>query len=234
MNDQLLLTPIAHIFTDMTDKFGIPRQSGIVPELRGRLIFEPEFRDINAFKKIEEYSHLWLIWGFSANKERNNTFHATARPPMLGGNEHVGIFACRSPYRPNPLGLSLVGFESIENDPELGPILNVSGIDMLNGTPIYDIKPYLPYVESIPDASNGFARDTKTGELTVNCSPKLLTSIPEASRGTLLALLTNDPRPHYQNDPERIYKLSFQDFTVSFKVMDSILTVINISHGLYT
>lgn len=229
MKDQLLLTPIAHIHTDMTDKFGIPRQSGIVKELRGRVIFEQEYRDINAFKRIDEYSHLWLIWGFSANKERDDVFHATARPPMLGGNEHVGVFACRTPYRPNPIGLSLVRFEGLEDIPGVGPVLTVSGIDMLDGTPIYDIKPYLPYVEAIPEASNGFARDTTVGELTVDCPPELLSIISPESRDTLMALLTNDPRPHYQHDSERVYKLSFQTYTIAFKVDKNLLTVVSVS-----
>ncbi len=231
--DELLLKPIAYIHTDMPDKFGLPRQSGIVKELKGRLIFEPAYRDLNAFKRIEEYSHLWLIWGFSANKARDNSFHATARPPMLGGNEHVGVFACRTPYRPNPLGLSLVQFESLENDPALGPVLTVSGIDMQNGTPIYDIKPYLPYVESIPEASNGFARDLKEGELEVNCPPELLNPLSPCDASTLLALLTNDPRPHYQDDPGRIYRMSFKTYTVSFRVENKLLTVLSIDPGLY-
>lgn len=225
-NDSREIRPIAHIKTGFSDKFGIPRQSGLVNELIGKIIFEPEFRDPNALREIEQYSHLWLIWGFSENVDE--PFRPTIRPPRLGGNTRVGVFASRSPFRPNSLGLSVVKLENIELSTPDGPVLTVSGIDMLDGTPVYDIKPYLPYVESIPEASDGFSLNKKDGTLKVRFSEGICENISEDRLKTLISLLSQDPRPQYQDDPERIYKMDYDGMNISFCVSDEVLTVINI------
>ena len=216
--------PIAHIRTDFTDKFGIPRQSGLVPELTARIVFEPGYRDPNALVGIEGYDRLWLIWQFSQAVRED--WSPTVRPPRLGGNRRMGVFATRSPFRPNALGLSSVRLDRVELDPALGPVLHVSGADLMDGTPIFDIKPYLPYTDSHPQAAGGFTDGLAHAPLTVECSPALLEHIPADSREGLLGVLAGDPRPRYQEDPQRVYGLSFAGRNVKFTVDGDRLTVI--------
>lgn len=223
---ETVIRPIAYIKSDFTDKFGIPRQSGLVPELTARIVFEPEYRDPNALVGLEGYSHLWLIWQFStvaAEYAAGKSWRPTVRPPRLGGNARRGVFATRSPYRPNALGLSCVELAGIEN----GDIL-VKGADLLDGTPIFDIKPYLPYVDAHPEARGGFTEQTAGYALEVNCPQHLLDKLPENKRTALLGVLKNDPRPAYQHDPDRVYAMDFGGFTVQFKVKDETATVIDI------
>ncbi len=215
---------IARIHTDLPEKFGVPRQSGLIPELQGRIVFEPEFRNADAVRGIEGYSHLWLIWQFS--KAVRDTWSPTVRPPRLGGNQRMGVFATRSPFRPNAIGLSSVVLERVELHPKLGPVLHVRGADLMDGTPIFDIKPYLPYADSHPDAAGGFTDALAGHLLTVDCPAELLEEIPEESRAALLAVLRNDPRPRYQDDPERVYGLAFSGRNVTFRVAGGRLTVI--------
>ena len=218
--------PIAHIRTDFTDKFGIPRQSGLVPELTARIVFEPEYRDPNALVGIEGYDRLWLIWQFStvaAEYAAGKSWRPTVRPPRLGGNERRGVFATRSPYRPNALGLSCVELAGVEN----GELI-VRGADLLDGTPIFDIKPYLPYVDAYPDARGGFTDTTKEYALQVVCPDALLCKVPENKRAALSGVLKNDPRPAYQHDPERVYTLDFGGNKVKFTVDGDILKVVDI------
>ncbi len=207
---------IARIHTDLPEKFGVPRQSGLIPELQGRIVFEPEFRNVDAVRGLEGYSHLWLIWQFS--KAVRDTWSPTVRPPRLGGNQRMGVFATRSPFRPNAIGLSSVALEKVELHPQLGPVLHVRGADLMDGTPIFDIKPYLSYADSHPDATGGFTDGLAGHLLTVDCPAELLEEIPEESREALLAVLRNDPRPRYQDDPERVYGLSFGGRNVKFRV----------------
>ena len=198
------LTPIAHIRSDFSEKFGIPRQSGLVEELTAAVVFEPEYRDPSAFRGLEGFSHLWLIWEFS----RSRGWSPTVRPPRLGGNKRLGVFATRSPFRPNPLGLSCVRLVEVRQDRALGPVLVVAGADLMDGTPIYDVKPYLPYADCKPDAVGGFAAQPKGADLTVECPPAMLDRVPEDKRAALLAVLAQDPRPQYQDDPERVYGMA--------------------------
>ena len=216
---------IAHINTDFTSKFGIPRQSGLVDELEATIIFEPEYRNSDTLRGIEEYSHLWLLWQFSECMDKEWT--PTVRPPRLGGNKRMGVFATRSPFRPNPIGLSSVRLLGVEKTKKYGYVLRISGADLLDGTPIYDIKPYLPYVDSHPEASNGFALDEKEGRLTVDFPDKLLNIIPTEKQSALIAVLAQDPRPGYQDIPERIYGIEFAGFDVRFKVDNNTLKVID-------
>lgn len=224
---ELALRAIAHIENDLTTKFGLPRQSGLVESLRGRIVFEPEYRRPEALRGLEGFTHIWLIWGFSANRERSWT--PTVRPPRLGGNARMGVFATRSPYRPNPVGLSCVKLESIDVDDPDGPVLNISGADLMSGTPIYDIKPYLPYADAHPEASGGFTDNSERRKLDVNCPPELMQRVPEASREALLGVLAHDPRPAYQHDPERTYGLDYAGLDVRFTVDGDELTVSEIS-----
>lgn len=217
---------IAYIHTDFTSKFGIPRQSGLVDELEATIVFEPEYRSPDALRGIEEYSHLWLIWQFSECVDKEWT--PTVRPPRLGGNKRMGVFATRSPFRPNPVGLSSVRLIGVEKTEKHGCILRVAGADLLDGTPIYDIKPYLPYVDSHPEASNGFALDEKDGRLDVEFPEELIKTIPHQKQAALIAVLAQDPRPGYQNEPERVYGIEFAGFDVRFKVNGKKLTVIEI------
>lgn len=220
------LNIIAHIHTDFSSKFGIPRQSGLVDELEATIVFEPEYRNPDALRGIEEYTHLWLLWQFSECADKEWT--PTVRPPRLGGNKRMGVFATRSPFRPNSIGLSsvrLLGVEQTENE---GLVLRVSGADLLDGTPIFDIKPYLPYVDSHPEASNGFALDEKGGQVNVIFPNELLGMIPEEKREALIAVLAQDPRPGYQNMPERIYGIEFAGFDVRFTVNKNELNVVEV------
>lgn len=217
---------IAHIKTDFSSKFGIPRQSGLVDELEATIIFEPEFQNPDVLRGIEEYSHLWLLWQFSECADKEWT--PTVRPPRLGGNKRMGVFATRSPFRPNPIGLSCVKLLGVEKTEKHGFVLRVSGADLLDGTPIYDIKPYLPYVDSHPEASNGFALNEKEGRLTVDFREELLNIIPAEKQAALIAVLAQDPRPGYQDIPDRTYGIEFAGFDVRFKVEKNTLTVTEI------
>lgn len=217
---------IAKIHTDFPEKFGIPRQSGLVKNLKGRIVFEPPYRDYRAVKELSEYSHIWLIWLFSRCEREG--WSATVRPPRLGGNKRVGVFATRSPYRPNPIGLSAVKLDRVITDESLGPVLEVSGIDIADGTPILDIKPYLSFADSYPDAVCGFADRLYGQQLNVVIPDELLRIIPADLTDTLKDLLAEDPRPRYQNDPERVYGFTFNKYEVKFKVEGDVLTVISV------
>ena len=224
-NKEIEITPIAHIETDFGTKFGIPRQAGLVQELKGRVIFEPAFRSAEAVRGIENYSHLWLIWQFSENLRED--WSPTVRPPRLGGNTRVGVFATRSPFRPNALGLSCVRLEAVETDRQLGPVLVVSGADLMNGTPIFDVKPYLPYADCILEASEGFAPRPEA-KLEVFFEKGTETAVPGEKLDALKAVLRCDPRPRYQNNPQRIYGMEFAGLDVRFRVEGNRLTVTEI------
>lgn len=217
---------IAKIKTDMPDKFGVPRQSGIVEELTGKIIFEPEYRVREAVRGLEEFSHLWIIWQFSENLR--SSWSPTVRPPRLGGEIRKGVFATRSPFRPNPIGLSCVKIEKIEFTKELGPVISVSGVDMTDDTPIYDIKPYITYTDSRPDAKQSFAGDFIDYGLKVDFPEKLLSLIPDEKQAGIIGILRHDPRPAYQDSPDRVYGVRYLGFDVHFKVKDNMLTVIDI------
>lgn len=217
------IRPIAKIHTDFSTKFGIPRQGNLIEELKAQIIFDEEFKNPEALRGLEEFSHIWLIWGFSANARKE--WSPTVRPPRLGGNKRVGVFATRSPFRPNPLGLSLVKLEGIEKTKKDGMVLHVSGADLMDKTPIYDIKPYLPHIEAIPDAAGGFAERVKDYKLIVSCEEELLNLLPEGKRQALLSALSQDPRPSYQNSKERIYGFVFAGFEVKFQVVGDVLYV---------
>jgi len=220
---------IAHIRTDFVTKFGIPRQSGLVDAIKGIIVFEPEYRNPDALRGLDGFSHIWLIWQFS--EAIRETWSPTVRPPRLGGNERTGVFATRSPFRPNAIGLSSVKLEGIELHADLGPILHVSGVDLLNNTPIYDIKPYLPYTDSHPEAVGGFTENIKNYKLEVEFPEQLLGLIPEEGREAILGILEQDPRPSYQKDPTRIYGLEFRGFDVQFTVRDNLLSVCNVKNN---
>lgn len=213
---------IAHIKNDFTSKFGIPRQSGLVPEMMSQIIFEPEFRNPDAIRGLEDFSHLWLIWNFSQSKP---TESLTVRPPRLGGNKRMGVFATRSPFRPNPIGLSCVKIEKIEIDADLGPVISVLSADLMDGTPIYDIKPYIPYADCIPNAVGGFADNVKEYRLNVNMPSDICGDIDEKFKSALYEILANDPRPSYQNEPERIYSFEFGGYKIRFKADEKDLTL---------
>ena len=217
---------IAHIHSDFPTKFGIPRQSGLVESLKAKIVFEPEYRNSDALRGMEEYSHLWLIWEFSEAKR--DTWSPTVRPPRLGGNKRMGVFATRSPYRPNPIGLSCVKLEAIDFATENGPVIIVSGADLLDGTPIYDIKPYLPFADSRPDAIGGFADTVKGDQLQVQCSEEVMLQIPKQHRQAVIDILAQDPRPHYQQDPTRIYGMEYANMEIKFRVEDTTLVVCEI------
>lgn len=214
--------PIARIESDFHTKFGIPRQAGLVEELTAKIVFEPEFRQEEALRGIEEYSHLWLIWQFSANADA--PWSPTVRPPRLGGNTRVGVFATRSPFRPNSLGLSCVRLQRVEKDAARGLVLVVSGADLMNGTPIFDIKPYVPYSDCFPEAACAFAtRPEATLQVTFEGETAAL--VPPDKLEALKGVLAYDPRPHYQNDPERVYGMEFAGMDVRFTVAEKMLTV---------
>lgn len=217
---------IARIQTDFPSKFGVPRQSGIIAALQGRIVFEPEYRNIEAVRGLEDFSHIWLLWQFSGDVR--DTWSPTVRPPRLGGNVRKGVFATRSPFRPNPIGLSSVKLEQIEINPKLGPILHVSGADLMDGTPIYDIKPYIAYTDSHPEAVSGFASTPAEYLLEVDFPKELLNKVPVNQRESLIKVLAHDPRPQYQNAPERVYGLAFGGMEVKFRVEEKRLTVLEI------
>ena len=220
------MKPIAHIYTDFKTKFGLPRQSGLVKEITGKIVFEKQYSITEAFKGLEDFSHIWILWEFSEAKKES--WKPTVRPPLLGGNKRMGVFATRSPFRPNSIGLSCVKLEKIDYDPALGTVLYVSGCDLMNGTPIYDIKPYLPYCDSVPDAVGGFTETLGERKLQVSISDELIGRVPEEKREELLGVLQGDPRPSYQSDPQREYGFSFAQFEVGFMVDDNKLTVTRI------
>ena len=220
------ITPIAHIRGDFPEKFGIPRQSGLVEELTATIVFAPAYRDPSALRGLEGFSHLWLIWEFSQTRQRR--WSPTVRPPRLGGNKRLGVFATRSPFRPNPLGLSCVRLLEVGQDDESGPVLLVAGADLMDGTPIYDIKPYLPYADCKPEALGGFAARPKGADLAVECPVAVLAAVPDDKRTALLAVLAQDPRPQYQNDPDRVYGMTFAGLEVKFRVAGDRLTVTEI------
>lgn len=217
------MKPIARIHSDFSTKFGIPRQSGVVESLQAEIIFEPEFRSREAVRGLDGYSHVWLIWEFSENVDA--PWSPTVRPPRLGGNARMGVFATRSPFRPNPLGLSCVRLEAIRHDAALGAVLDVSGADLMDGTPIYDVKPYLPYADCKPEAVGGFAASGEGRLLTVRADETLLAGLPARTREALLGVLAHDPRPSYQNDPDRVYGMAFGGCEVRFSVDGETLTV---------
>lgn len=214
---------IARMHSAFPAKFGIPRQSGLVASLRSSIVFEAEYRNPDALRGLEGFSHLWLIWSFS--KATRETWSPTVRPPRLGGNTRMGVFATRSPFRPNAIGLSSVRLERIEQHPTLGPVLHVSGADLLDGTPIFDIKPYLAYTDAHPDALEGFTAGYRGYALTVHFPHPLLERVPEAERESLQGVLAQDPRPSYQEDPTRSYGMTFGSCNVRFVVADGVLTV---------
>ena len=218
---------IAYAQTDFDTKFGVPRQSGRVDALEARIVFLPKYRNPDALRGIEGFSHLWLLWHFSENRE-DDEFRPTVRPPRLGGNRMEGVFATRSPYRPNPIGLSCVKLIRVEHSEKDGDVLVVSGADLVNGTPILDIKPYLPFTDAHPDAKGGFAASFEDYALDVVCEDDLLSRLPEEKREALVAVLREDPRPAYQNDPERVYGFPFAGFEVKFTVDGTTLTVLDI------
>ena len=238
------MKPIAHIRTDLPQKFGIPRNSFLAPHLQGRIVFEPEFALNSAVAGLDGFSHAWLLWEFengtpggtaqdiaadtaTDDKSGTNTkWSPTVRPPRLGGSERMGVFATRSPFRPNPIGLTCVKIDHVELTDD-GPIIHVLGADLRDGTPIFDIKPYLPYVDAHPDARGGFTDTTKFYTLQVQAEPEVLEQIPADKRDALLGVLRSDPRPSYQHDPERLYGLSFGGVEVKFKVDGDVLTVVS-------
>ena len=224
---QLTLTPIARIRTDFGTKFGVPRQSGVVDELTARIVFEPAYRNPDALRGLADFSHLWLIWHFSEVKQ--DGWSPTVRPPRLGGNTRMGVFATRSPYRPNPIGLSSVRILSVELDTPKGPVITVAGADLMDGTPIFDIKPYLAYTDSHPDAVGGFIEGLTDRSVRVECHEALLAPLDEEVRTRLLATLAHDPRPTYQTDPTRVYGMDFAGYNVRFTVADGVLTVVDIT-----
>lgn len=217
---------IARIQSAFPEKFGIPRQSGLVDELPAKIIFEPEYRVPEAVRGLEDFSHLWLIWEFSEAKR--DTWSPTVRPPRLGGNQRLGVFATRSPYRPNPIGLSCVRLERVELDGSLGPVIHVRGADLMDGTPIYDIKPYLPYADCHPEAVGGFAAQKPVGKLRVEIPEELCAAVSGELLSALRGVLAQDPRPAYQKDPKRVYGLSFAGMEVRFQVDGDALTVCGI------
>ena len=214
---------IARIHTDFPTKFGIPRQSSIIPSLQGRIVFEPEYRNIDAVRGLKDFSHIWLIWEFSEAVRED--WSPTVRPPRLGGNVRKGVFATRSPFRPNPIGLSSVKLERIETDPLLGPVLYVSGVDLMDCTPIYDIKPYIAYTDSHPEAISGFASKPAEHLLAIDFPKELLEKVAPEKRETLISVLANDPRPQYHDDPERVYGMEFSGMEIKFKVIKNRLIV---------
>lgn len=223
---------VATIYTDFSEKFGIPRQGALSRESEGVIVFEPEYRMEEALRGIEKYSHLWLLWQFSENVSKK--WSPTVRPPRLGGNKRVGVFATRSPFRPNPIGLTAVRLIGVEQTKNEGAVLRVAGVDLMNGTPIYDIKPYLPYADSIPEASSGFAGEHLMDVLEVVCSDELWGKIPEDKRGALEEVLSQDPRPAYHEDETRKYGMEFAGFDIIFHVKEKVLYVDEIKKGNLT
>ena len=220
------ISVIARMKSDFPSKFGIPRQSGLVDELVSTIIFEPEYRIDDALRGIEEFSHIWLIWQFSEAFRQD--WSPTVRPPRLGGNTRMGVFATRSPFRPNNLGLSSVRLVGVEHTKEYGTVLHVAGADLMDGTPIFDIKPYIPYGDSHPDATGGFTDRAEDFLLNVSFPEELLKKLPDGKQAAAIGVLSHDPRPSYQKDPDRIYGLPFAGFDIRFTVQDKTLTVVDV------
>ena len=225
--EKLEMQVIAKMKSDFPTKFGIPRQSGLVPELTSTIIFEPEYRNADALRGLEDFSHLWIIWQFSEAVKQD--WSPTVRPPRLGGNKRLGVFATRSPFRPNTIGLSSVKILGLEQTAEQGTVIHVAGADLMDGTPILDIKPYIPYSDCHTDATGGFTDTAKDFILQVDFPAELLSKVPANKREALKEVLSHDPRPSYQNDSERIYGLNFAGYDVRFQVKDNVLTVIEIA-----
>ena len=223
MNQNFSIGPIARIHSDFTTKFGVPRQSGLVDSLEATIIFEPEFRNSDALRGLEDFSHIWLVWVFDQAVRKE--WSPTVRPPRLGGNVRMGVFATRSPFRPNPIALSCVKLEAIEQTVDRGTVLRVRGADLMDGTPILDIKPYIPYADSHPEALGGFAAAPAGETLEVIIPPDLLERVPEDRREALMGVLSHDPRPTYHSDPDRVYGLAFGGVDVRFTVREGVLTV---------
>ena len=222
------IRPIADFHSPFGTKFGIPRQSGIIPELEGKIVFRPEYRNAEALRGLEEFDYLWLIWEFSANRGDSGTWSPTVRPPRLGGNARIGVFASRSPFRPNGLGLSAARILRIEKDGPEGPVIHVSGADLMDGTPIYDIKPYVTYADSRPDARSGFVDANSWSTLEVIIPSEIAVKLPEKARKMISGVLAQDPRPQYHDDPEKIYGMEFDGMDVRFRVHDGIAEVTEI------
>ena len=229
MPQEFMMQTIARVHSDFSTKFGIPRQSGLVDALEATVVFEPEFRNSDALRGLEGFSHLWLVWVFDQAMRKD--WSPTVRPPRLGGNTRMGVFATRSPFRPNPIALSCVKLAGVEQTAEYGTVLRITGADLMDGTPILDIKPYIPYADSRPDALGGFASVPAGEVLEVVIPPELLERIPADRREALRGVLAQDPRPHYQNDPERVYGFGFAGMEVKFSVDGTRLTVRDISAG---
>lgn len=228
MNGEYTIKPIAYIYNDLTTKFGVPRQSGLASSLISEIVFTPEYRVADALRGIEDFSHIWLIWSFS--EARRAEWSPTVRPPRLGGNERVGVFATRSPYRPNSLALSCVKLLRVEHKEGKGDVLIVSGADLMNGTPIYDIKPYLPYADAIEGALGGFARDSgKT--LAVVDENSVINKLPESKRAGLLEILARDPRPQYHDDKDRVYGMAFGGYEIKFRVEGETLYLLSVERN---
>ena len=222
----MLIRPIAHIHCDFKEKFGIPRQSGLIDSARAKIVFLPEYRNPDALRGLDGYTHLWLLWQFS--EAVRSEWSPTVRPPRLGGNKRMGVFASRSPFRPNPIGLSSVKIVSIDLNTSKGPTIEVAGADLLDGTPIYDIKPYLAYTDSHPDAASGFALTSDAPKLDVEISEEILEKIPADLRQSAIDILAEDPRPGYQDDPSRIYTMQYATIEICFMVEGNTLTVTEI------
>ena len=223
------IAPIAHFRSAFPTKFGVPRQSGIIDELRGCIVFEPTYRNADALRGLEGFDYLWIIWEFSANKAKEergaSSWQPTVRPPLLGGNTQMGVFATRSPYRPNPIGLSSVRIERIEMTMKEGPVIHVFGADLIDGTPIYDIKPYVTYADSHPGARSGFVDERRWQELKVVFPEQLQKHFTQESLAALIRVLALDPRPQYQDIPEKIYGMPYEEYDIRFQVADGVLTV---------
>ncbi len=217
---------IARIETDFPTKFGLPRQSRLINALRGTIVFEPKYRNVDAIRGLEDFSHIWLLWQFS--EVRDEQCHPTVRPPRLGGNMHMGVFATRSPFRPNRIGLSCVEILSIDTDTPRGPVIHVAGIDMMNGTPIFDIKPYIPYCDSIPDAKSGFTAQIKGTNLDVNFECQMPNDMSDSQLQTIKKILASDPRPRYHDDETRIYGFDYAEWTIRFSVLGDMVKVMSI------
>lgn len=226
MMEEVIIQMIARMRSDFATKFGIPRQSGIVQELRSTIVFEPEYRNADALRGMEGFSHLWLIWQFS--EAVRSGWSPTVRPPRLGGNTRMGVFATRSPFRPNNLGLSCVRFLGLEDTKEFGTVIHVGGADLMDGTPIFDIKPYVPYADCQPDALGGFTGGTEGHTLQMDFPETLLNVLPKEKQQAAIGILAHDPRPSYQKDSERVYGVTFAGFDIRFKVDDKLLTVVEV------
>ena len=224
--DSVTIRPIARMRSDFPSKFGIPRQSGLVQELQSTIVFEPEFRNPDTLRGLDGYSHLWLIWQFS--EAVRTDWSPTVRPPRLGGNTRMGVFATRSPFRPNHLGLSCVRLIGVEQTPNLGTVVHVAGADLMDGTPIFDIKPYIPYSDCHSDASGGFTDTAGDFLLQVDFPMELLAKLPENKRNATIGVLSHDPRPSYQRDPDRVYGLPFAGFDIRFTVQGNVLQVCDV------